>query len=134
MESNVHICREGGDCDLCHILSSKYMEVISIIRVLEEKINEIKSMQSGKVKLGEILLTSIASVSLLVITGIISKGALVNSLATVVLSLSAISAATSRDHEEINIDNEDLRSLEELLEWYVKLKEAYALMLKACNL
>ncbi|MEM4717452.1 MAG: hypothetical protein QXE81_01675 [Desulfurococcaceae archaeon] len=126
-------CREGEDCDICDVLYSKYIEVVSIIRVLEEKINEIKSSQPSKERLGEILLTSIISVPLFALTTVISKGILIHSLLISAPFLGAVSAAIIRDLGEIKIESDELESIEELLEWFVKLKEAYLLMLKACS-
>ncbi|MEM1595572.1 MAG: hypothetical protein QXS24_00250 [Desulfurococcaceae archaeon] len=121
--------------DLCSLIYSKYMEVVEVIRIMEYELNELRVKQLNK----DLFETSVSSLttsfSILISPWILSNVLRSNNGATFILITSSIIMLTYiklRTFLGVEESNE-IEILENIVDWFKKLRNAYEIMLNACN-
>ncbi|MEM4583227.1 MAG: hypothetical protein QXD50_05150 [Desulfurococcaceae archaeon] len=121
--------------DLCSLIYSKYMEVVEVIRIMEYELNELRVKQLNK----DLFETSVSSLttsfSILISPWILSNilrsnnGAAFILITSSIIMLTYIKLRTFLGIEESN----EIEILENIIDWFKRLKNAYEIMLNACN-
>ncbi|MEM0030851.1 MAG: hypothetical protein QXV48_00775 [Desulfurococcaceae archaeon] len=111
------------------------MEVVEVIRIMEYELNELRVKQLNK----DLFETSVSSLttsfSILISPWILSNVLRSNNGATFILITSSIIMLTYiklRTFLGVEESNE-IEILENIVDWFKKLRNAYEIMLNACN-
>ncbi|MEM1638749.1 MAG: hypothetical protein QXJ69_01550 [Desulfurococcaceae archaeon] len=121
--------------DLCSLIYSKYMEVVEVIRIMEYELNELRVKQLNKDLFGTSVSSLTTSFSILISPWILSNVLRSNNGATFILITSSIIMLTYiklRTFLGVEESNE-IEILENVVDWFKKLRNAYEIMLNACN-
>lgn len=104
------------------------MEVVATIRIIEYKLNELKSKQLNKNLLENTISTSIISSLALLLHWIISN------ITTTMPAFGRVLVLANSDPQPlISVECDDPEVLKEAVEWFEGLRKAFEIMLKACG-